>query len=378
MNASPSTTPSGDGEFRASRISPLFVGAVLVPILSALTYYLFFSADRYVSESRFLVRNPQRPQANSLMGGLLQGTGLARSLEDTYVVQNYILSRDALAELEETLSVGAAFRKGGRDFLNRYPGLEWEHTFESLYRYYPSRVSVATDTQSSVTVLTVSAFSADDAYRINEKLLEMSERLVNQLNRRAREDTIEYAKSEVQAAEARARGAALALAAYRNRVSVIDPERQSALQLQEIAKLREEKFAATTLLSQVEANAPRNPQIPGLRARVDALDREIATESAKVTGTGASLANKASDFERLALDREYADKQLAAALLGLESASNEAQRKLLYLDRVVQPNLPASPIEPRRVRGVLVVTIFSLMLWGMLSLLIHSIREHQS
>jgi len=356
----------------------LFVGAVLVPILSALTYYLFFSADRYVSESRFLVRNPQRPQANSLMGGLLQGTGLARSLEDTYVVQNYILSRDALAELEETLSVGAAFRKGGRDFLNRYPGLEWEHTFESLYRYYPSRVSVATDTQSSVTVLTVSAFSADDAYRINEKLLEMSERLVNQLNRRAREDTIEYAKSEVQAAEARARGAALALAAYRNRVSVIDPERQSALQLQEIAKLREEKFAATTLLSQVEANAPRNPQIPGLRARVDALDREIATESAKVTGTGASLANKASDFERLALDREYADKQLAAALLGLESASNEAQRKLLYLDRVVQPNLPASPIEPRRVRGVLVVTIFSLMLWGMLSLLIHSIREHQS
>ncbi|MBX7187303.1 MAG: hypothetical protein K1Y01_19325 [Vicinamibacteria bacterium] len=363
---------------RWPRVGSLFTAAVVVPTLVAAAYYAFFSADRYVSESRFLVRNPHPPQATTLIGGLLESTGFSRSLEDTYVVQNYILSRDALAELEENLAVGAAFRKGGRDFLNRFPGLEWEDTFESLYRYYKARVSVTTDTASSVTVLTVSAFTAEDAYRINERLLVMSERLVNQLNRRAREDTMAHAESETQAAEARARAAAQALAAYRNRVSVIDLERQAALQLQEIAKLGDALFSARTLLSQVEALAPRNPQVSALRLRVRDLEREIAAESAKVTGAGGSLASKATEFERLTLEQEYARKQLEAALLALESARDHAQRQMLYLDRVVRPNLPATPIEPRRVRGFLVVVIFSLMLWAMLSLLIYSVREHRS
>jgi len=377
MNESLAPAPNPEGG-RWPRVGSLFTATVVVPTLVAAVYYGFFSADRYVSESRFLVRNSNPPQATTLIGGLLESTGLSRSLEDTYVVQNYILSRDALAELEQDLAVGAAFRKGGRDFLNRFPGLEWEDTFESLYRYYKARVSVTTDTASSVTVLTVSAFTAEDAYRINERLLVMSERLVNQLNRRAREDTMAYAESEVQGAEARARGAAMALAAYRNRVSVIDLERQAALQLQEIAKLGDVLFSARTLLSQVEASAPRNPQVSALRSRVRDLEREIAAESAKVTGAGGSFANKASEFERLTLEQEYARKQLEAALLALESARNQAQRQLLYLDRVVRPNLPATPIEPRRVRGFLVVVVFSLMLWAMLSLLIHSVREHQS
>jgi capsular polysaccharide transport system permease protein len=60
----------------------------------------------------------------------------------------------------------------------------------------------------------------------------------------------------------------------------------------------------------------------------------------------------------------------------LETARNEAQRQQLYLDRVVQPNLPDYPIEPRRIRYVLVVLVLGLLIWAITSLLTAAVREH--
>jgi capsular polysaccharide transport system permease protein len=76
------------------------------------------------------------------------------------------------------------------------------------------------------------------------------------------------------------------------------------------------------------------------------------------------------------LERAFADKQLAAAMTALETARSEAQRKQLYLERIVQPNLPDAPTEPSRVRNVLVIFVVALVVWGILSLLMAGIREH--
>ena len=67
---------------------------------------------------------------------------------------------------------------------------------------------------------------------------------------------------------------------------------------------------------------------------------------------------------------------LGAALASLEIARNDAQRKQLYLERIVSPSLPDSATEPRRLRNIFVTLIVSLMLWGILSLLIAGVREH--
>jgi capsular polysaccharide transport system permease protein len=54
----------------------------------------------------------------------------------------------------------------------------------------------------------------------------------------------------------------------------------------------------------------------------------------------------------------------------------EALRQQLYLERIVQPNLPDYAMEPRRLRSVLVVFVLGMMAWGVLSLLVAGIREH--
>lgn len=153
--------------------------------------------------------------------------------------------------------------------------------------------------------------------------------------------------------------------------------RQSTIQLQQIAKLQDELIATKTQLVQLKGFTKDNPQIPALEKHRDALQAEIDAESSKVAGSPLSLANKAAEYQRLQLEREFADKQLATALASLEQARNDALRKQLYLERIAQPSKPDIAMEPRRVRGIIATFILSLIVYGVLTILIAGIREHK-
>ena len=357
------------------RFDGLFLIAVLLPTLAAIVYFGAVASDVYISESRFLVRNPTRPQLSGI-GALLQGTAFSRAQDDTYSVHDFIRSRDALREVDNKVGFRSAFSDSTRDYFNRFPGIDPDDSFEALHRYYQKQVGIDYDTVSSISILRVRAFSAEDALKINEMLLEMGERLVNNMNSRSRRDLIEVAQNEVQLAEARAKAAAGALSSFRSDRSVLDPDRQGAIQLQGVAKLREELLSAETQLNQVKQVSPDNPQIGSLQQRVDVLKRAIGEENASVLGKGGGLVSKSPVYDRLMLERVFADRQLAAALVALDTARSEAQRKQLYLERLVQPNLPDKAVEPRRVRSVLTTFVLGLVVWGVLSLVLAGVREH--
>jgi capsular polysaccharide transport system permease protein len=359
-----------------SRRNILFVTMVLVPTALAAVYYGLIASDVYISESRFLVRSPQRSVQSGLVGQLLQSSGLSRSQDDSYSVHDYILSRDALKELDEKLNVRQAFAGHGADFINRFPGVSWDKSLEAFYRYYGKHVGVDYDASSSISTLTVSAFSAEDAYKINNLLLDMSERLVNTLNDRSRRDLIEFADNEVKIASDKAKDASLALLNYRSSQAVFEPDKQAAIQLQSVAKIQEELISTEAELAQLRKLSPSNPQIGALATRADTLREAIAAEASKVTSAQGSFSAHAPDFERLTLDVAFADKQLGIALAELESARAEAQQKQVYLERLVQPNLPDKAMQPRRIRSVFTVFMLGLIGWGVATLLIASVREH--
>jgi capsular polysaccharide transport system permease protein len=354
----------------------IFVLTVLVPMLGAIVYYGLIASDVYISESRFVVRSPQRPAQGGFVGALLQGTGFSSSHDDTYSVHDFILSRDALRELDEKLGVRKAYSSDKVDFIDRFPGLDWDKSFEAFHRYWGKKVSLDFDTASSISVLRVRAFTAADSQKINDLLLLMGERLVNTLNDRSRLDLIRFAEQEVKVAEDKVKDASLALSSYRGKQAVYEPDRQAAIQLQGVAKIQEELLATEGQLAQLRKLSPGNPQIAALVSKVEMLHKSIDAETAKVTGRSGSLSSHAPDFERLALEKGFAEKQLATALTGLETARSEAQRKQLYLERLVQPNLPDESVEPRRIRAIFTVFVLGIIAWGVLSLLVASIREH--
>lgn len=361
---------------RLSAVDRLFGLAVVIPTALAIVYFGLVASDVFISESRFVVRSPDRQQATGL-SVLLKGAGFSKSQDDSYTVHDYVLSRDALKEIDTSLAVGKAYSSSSVDLFGRFGGLDRDTSFEALYKYYQKKVDVQQDTASSISTLTVRAYTANDAVNINQKLLELSENLVNRLNERGRQDLIRSAASEVADAEAKSKAASLALSAYRTAKGVVDPERQATVQLQQVAKLQDELIATKTQLAQLRSFTPQNPQIASLQLRASTLQGEIDNEISKVAGGDRSLSNKAADFQRLALERDFADKHLASTLVSLEQARNEAQRKQVYLERIVQPSLPDLAMEPRRLRSILATFLLGLVAWGILSMLVAGVREHQ-
>ncbi|KAI3590491.1 Capsular polysaccharide export system inner membrane protein KpsE [Cupriavidus sp. U2] len=362
---------------RVRNLDRLLVCTVIIPTILATVYYGLIASDVYISESRFVVRSPEKESQASLVGALLQSTGFSRSQDDIYAVNDYVLSRDALSVLNQDDYFLKAYSTKDADFIGRFPAFDFDRSFEGLFRYYKKQVDVTLDSTSSITTLTVDAFKAEDARRINQLLLEQGEQLVNRMNDRARRDMVEAASEEVARAEARVKAAAVAVSGYRSDQSIFDPDRQSALQLQQASGIQESLVASRTQLAQLQAIAPQNPQIPVLKNKIATLEAEMAKASGSVVGRKGSFAGKAPAYERLILEREFAEKQLASAMTSLETSRSQARRKQLYLERISQPSLPDKAIEPRRIRGIITVFLVGMIMWGVLALLISAVREHK-
>lgn len=361
---------------RIRALGPLFIITILIPTSLAVLYFGLLASNVYVSESRFVVRSPEKPAATGL-GVLLKSAGFTNASEEVYAARDYVLSRDALMALNRRGMVTRAYSDSSISMFDRFNLFGSGGSFEDLFKYYQKKIKVEHDTSSSITTLTVRAYTAREAWLMNERLLEMAESTVNQLNVRGRRDLIEFAQVEVKGAADRAREAASALSAYRNREGVLDPEKQATVQVQMISKLQDELIAARTELLQLRSIAPQNPQIPTLETRISGLARQINGELGKVAGGRNSLAITAARYQRLALDSQIADKQLASALTSLEEAKNEANRKQAYVERIIQPNLPDDPLEPRRWRGIFATFALGVIAWGILTMLLAGVREHQ-
>lgn len=368
----------GGGIFnRIRKLGLLFWLTVVAPTSLAILYFGFFASDVYISESRYVVRSPEKPQKAGI-GMLLGSAGFGAASEEVRAAQGFIQSRDALRAINADEFARKAWGSGSVFIFDRFNPLGWSGSFEDLYKYYEGKIDAAYDTETGITVLTVRAFSADEAQAINARLLQNAETLVNQLNQRGRTDLVRFAEQEVADAKKEAANAAQELAAYRNRRGVIDPERQATVQLQMISKIQDELIGARMQLLQLTRAAGQNPQIPLLKVRIAGLEQAIKEELGEVAGSNGSLSAAAAEYQRLQVQREFADQQLGLSLAALQEARNESRRQGAYVERVAQPSLPDDALEPRRLRGILATLVIGLVAWGILTLLLAGVREHRN
>jgi capsular polysaccharide transport system permease protein len=361
---------------RLTHAHRLFIAVVVVPVGLAALYWGLVAHDVYVSESHFVVRDQQH-QTVSGLGSLLEGAGLSQGHDEAYSVQDFLSSRDALTELETRFHLARTYGRADIDWPNRFPGPGGDDSFEALLRYYRKHVVTTDfDATSSIMTLTVRAFTAEEAYRIDAALLEMSEDFVNRLNQRARADLMKFASAEVGEAETEAKAAVRAVSHYRNESSVFDPEKQSALQLAQVGRLQEELIETHNRLADVQSVAAESPQLSVLHNRARVLQDAIDAETAKVAGGQQSLSSKSVDYESVELQREYADKRLEIALTSLQEARENAMKQQLYVEGIARPNQPDIAIEPKRARNIGATFLLSLVVWGALSLFVTAVKEH--
>lgn len=350
---------------------------VLLPTLLALLYYGVLATDRYVSEARFVIRTASNPAGVAGgLGALLQLVGMSRSQDDAYAVRDYLLSRDAMHALAGQVDLAAIYRNPDADPLLLYPSLLFRDTDEGFYRYFGHRLSVIVNNTSGLTTMRVEAFRADDAAKVARVLLGLGEDLVNRLNIRMQEDAVRIASAEVARAEQQRIDSQVAVTAFRNRELILDPGKSSSIVVQLIGALSSQLADTRMQIAEMQGNAPNSPQLDGLRQRQAAIERQIATERARVGADSDGLAEKIETYERLVLEQEFAVRTLAQAVSAQEMARVDARRQQLFLERVVEPGVPDEATEPERWRNVFTVLGFNVIGAGVLWLLIAGLSEH--
>jgi len=358
--------------------NPWLWGIVGLPTLIAGVYYFAIASDLYLSEAKFILRSPKQVQASGI-GALLQSTGLGRAEDDTAAVQEFITSRDVVRKLEQKNDLREVFNRREGDYVTRFPGiLFWRTDFEALYRRYDHFVSVETNTSTGVTTLAVKAYRPGDSQMLATELLTYSEQLVNELNERARRDALDTARREVERAEQRISQIQKELTAYRVQQKMLDPKSASTGVLELIGQMKAAQTNARAQLGELLNNSPNSPQIPLVKTRIASLDKLIAEEGGKLSGESDSVVASLTEYERLTLDRELAEKALASAFTSLEAARLEAQRQQLYLETIAQPNLADYPLYPKRFVSFVMVVTSCLLVYGITWLLVASAREHSA
>jgi capsular polysaccharide transport system permease protein len=357
---------------RASKVAFAVIAAVTLTIAA---YQALASSDVYVSESRFLLRSagqPAQPSFGSLFKGLELG---GMTAEGPLMVKDYLLSREVMADLEETTHLRKGYRNG--DLFSRFPAPFQQDSAEEFFDYYRQHIKLDVDPHSAVAVLTVRAPDPVLAQTVNVRMLALAETAVDAINRRMRDDTVKLAKNEVAAAEQRVANAESALAKFRRDNRLLDPERQAAGDFQMLVELQRSLINAEARLAQVRKLAPQSPQLGALEAQIASVRDAMARTRAQASGGDAkSLAGNSPAYQRLVLEREIAAKQLATTTEALLRARAEADRRQVYLVRLAKPSLPDSALEPRRARNVLAALIAGLLAWGVVALVIAGVREH--
>jgi capsular polysaccharide transport system permease protein len=360
---------------RGALIRLMFLAFVIAPTACAILYFGLIATPRYVSEAQFLVARADGAKPSGL-DSLLKSFGVSQQVDETSVVTGYLLSRDAVRAIDQELPLRKIFSRPEADLFSRFPRFWGKASFERLYGYFLDRVTVEQDPKTGLSVLDVESFRPQDSQALANVLLKLAEQAVNDLNRRAESDTLNFARNELARAQQKLVDAQQTLTAFRTHELLVDPTRASTAVLDTITKLSGDLVQVLAQRQQIAASAPQSPAVQGLAARADALQKQIDEERAKLAGGNGSLAPTVSNYERLTLLRDLAEKDVAGAQNALQAARQEAERQHLYIQIPVRPNLADESTEPERLRAIAAVLVTGFAIFAFAWILMVGAGEH--
>ena len=269
-----------------------------------------------------------------------------------------------MRKLDEDLALKDKFQAFNIDLLSKFSPLGLDDSDESFYKYYKNKVVLSQDSLSSILTLETLAYDSSTSYQMNIKLLGYAEDLVNELNDRAKKDIIQYSENELKIATDLAVSTRVAIADYRNQNKIIDPERQSVIQLQLLSKIQDSLIKAKAELSHMISISPDNPNIESQKTLIKSLEKELDDASYLAAGSDDSFASQSTEYVKLFNENLFAEKQLLASLSEYEKAKNDALRQQFYLEMIVEPKAPDRSTEPKRLRTIISTLLLLLVAWG--------------
>jgi capsular polysaccharide transport system permease protein len=326
-----------------------FLILFVIPAIFSILYFSLIVSSEFTSEARFAVRGGERVSTDAISA--LTGLASFTQVQDSMIVANYVRSQAIVEALEKEIDLRAIYSKHSIDWLSRFNA---DKPIEAFVKYWLRRVKTSIESPSGIITVKISAFSPEDALKVADATVDLSERLVNGLSTRALNDAVTQAERELARAESRLSAARVALRDLRNSQATLDPRRTAEGIGKLVAELRLEKIhleqdVAAAERGNIEASAP---QVQIMRARLEVIGEQIASLEERVTSQDGAqteaLSGKITRFDELELERQIAEKQYTQAAAALERARVNAEGKRVYLATFVRPVLAYEPSYPHR------------------------------
>lgn len=378
--AAQSERPVGVWQARGKKIFFLYrylILFVVLPVTIVAGYYYLIASDQYETQADFVVRKAD-VTGSQVGAGQILGFSLGASAvsPEAYIVNDYLLSSDAVQRLRKQNRLVERYTRPSIDVLSRL----WQDnpTPERLLKYYRNHVAFSVDSETGITRMTVHAFTPNDAFEIGNALLRMGEEQINQLNIRTYRDQVESARNEAALAAAAMQRAERALTSYRRTHNDIDPEGSGRAQLTMVSNLTAGLTTAQARLAAMDGRISRSsPQYQAMLGQVRALEAEVAGQSRRIAVGDRSIASSLGGYESLKVERETAVRRYAAAAAAFETTRSEAERKQNYVVQIVDANRAVKPLYPERGKIVLTFLLTLLFAYAIGWLLVQGVKEHQ-
>lgn len=362
--------------------STLFWLFFVIPVTLGSLYYFKFASSQYEAASHFTIEENGSSNIDPL-GALTGLSGPASSMRDAMIIKDFIESREVIEQINDQIDIRTLYARQDKDWLSR---LEQDASIEDIVEYWKKKVRVDFDTTSGIIRLSVMAFEPETAVEIIKAVLNVSERLVNTLSEKARQDSLKFAERELEKAQNKLKTVRVKVMHFRDSEKALSPEKNVETKITLVASLEAELAQAEAELRSVRLRLQENtPKVQAAKNRVFALQRQISKEKLRGTGNGSTdrgqdssdnLSALVARYEELLTEQSFAEKAYASALLLMEQARIDAAKQHRYLTIIVQPKLPEEPVKPDQPRDFIVLLLSSLLFWGISSLVIASIRDH--
>lgn len=362
---------------RHRRVVISFLTLVVAPVLVSAWYLFAMAKDQYASYVAFAVRSEDVSSAVDLLGGL--GSFGSSGSEDADILYEFIQSRELVALIDKELDLRKVYSEDySADPVFSYDG---EGTIEDLTDYWARMVKIFYDSGTGLIELRVHAFTPADAQRIAASIFDSSSALINDLSATARDDATRYTREELDRAVERLKVARQAVTEYRSRNQMVDPEAEIGAQTGMMTALQtklSDALIAYDLL--IESASTNDPRLAQAERRIEVIQQRIKEERLKFgfnDDGDIDYPTLVGEYERLAVDREFAEQTYLAALAAHDAALTEAQRKSKYLAAYIKPTLAERAEYPERGLLLVLIGLFLFFSWAIATLIYYAIKDRR-
>jgi capsular polysaccharide transport system permease protein len=353
-----------------------FVALVLIPSLLFSFYQLFIATERFESQAKVLVQQPDASSTLDASMALLSGLGVSSNGNaDPEILKTYINSIDMANFLDQKLNLKAHYQNDDVDIFSRLK----DDDQEAFIDFYQKHINVVVDSASGIITISAQGFTPTFANQLVQSIANQAEWYINSIGHQLAKSQLAFITEEYDNIELRLQKAQTQLLNFQQKYNLLDPTSEGAA-LQQIAYGLEGQITAkeTELKNLEHIMNSSSSRILSLKHELASLKQQLVNERQKLAqgiNDDRSIGDILAEFTDLKVQMELALQAYTASQISLEKSRIEAYRQLKYLITVEAATMPEENRYPDQPYNISLFLILLSMIYGIGKIVISTIKE---